>query len=232
MNRRREIIQTTGRCAALPPGPGSDAAANTADIGDALAPRQRGRGLPLALRLRLVAVRLEAGLRETPQRFIPAAAFVSRLEIHTKRQFLHFLVAEALAEAVSAADCSGQVLDLLTAAKEVLANNENGRAVRRDAVVAEIRAAAPPLRRRRSIHCHGAVTSDRRLLLLRAVMPPAEEDAFAPHALLWAIAYAMAYYDRDHFVMQGAHLAQRVRLLASWVEAEMARAADPTARRR
>jgi len=34
----------------------------------------------------------------------------------------------------------------------------------------------------------------------------------------------MADYDGDHFVMQGARLARRVRALADWVEAEMARA--------
>lgn len=40
-------------------------------IASALAPKRRGRGLALRQRLRLVAMRLEAGLRETPQWFLP-----------------------------------------------------------------------------------------------------------------------------------------------------------------
>lgn len=201
-------------------------------IGDALAPKRRGRGMPLPQRLRLVAVRLEAGMRETPQRFFPVAEFVAGLGVRAKRRFLRFLVVEALVEAVVTPGCPERVLDLLAKAREVLAEGVADRSGRRRALVAEIAMATPPQRRRRSIHCHGAIASDRRLLLLRSIITENEPDALTPHALRWAIAYSMSEYDRDHFVMRGAHLARRVRALADWIEGEMAQAAglvvDPT----
>lgn len=197
-------------------------------IADALAPKRRGYGMPLPQRLRLVAVRLEAGLRETPQRFVPVAHYVARLGMRAKRRFLRFLVAEALVEAVVTPGCPDQVFDLLVKARDVLAERTEDRWARRQALVAEIAVAAPRLRRRRSIHCHGAIASDRRLLLLRSIVAEHEPDALTPHALGWAIAYAMADYDRDHFVMQGKHLARRVQRLADWVEAEMAAGAGLT----
>lgn len=194
-------------------------------IADALAPKRPGRGMPLPQRLRLVAVRLEAGLRETPQRFVPVAHYVARLGMRAKRRFLRFLVAEALVEAVVTPGCPDRVFALLVKARDVLAEGAEDRWARRQALVAEIAEAAPRLRRRRSIHCHGAIASDRRLLLLRSIVTEHGPDALTPHALGWAIAYAMADYDRDHFVMKGLHLAPRIRALADWVEAEMAQAA-------
>lgn len=194
-------------------------------IADALAPKRPGRGMPLPQRLRLVAARLEAGLRETPQRFFPVAHYVARLGMRAKRRFLRFLVAEALVEAVVTPGCSDRVLDLLVKARDVLAEGTEDLWARRQALVAEIAVAAPRLRRRRSIHCHGAIASDRRLLLLRSIVTEHGPDALTPHALGWAIAYAMADYDRDHFVMKGPHLARRIRALGDWVEAEMAQAA-------
>lgn len=49
-----------------------------------------------------------------------------------------------------------------------------------------------------------------------------ELDALTPQALRWAIAYAMADYDCDHFAMKGAHLARRIGSLAYWLKKEMA----------
>lgn len=194
-------------------------------IGDALAPKRRGRGMPLPQRLRLIAVRLEAGMRETPQRFVPVAEFVTGLGIRAKRRFLRFLIIEALVEAVVTPGCPERVVDLLAKARDVLAEGGADRSGRRRALVAEIAMAAPPLRRRRSIHCHGAIATDRRLLLLRTVITENERDALTSHALRWAIAYAMSDYDRDHFSMIGVHLGRRVRSLADWIEREMAQAA-------
>jgi hypothetical protein len=207
-------------------GPARTRPARTRDrIADALASKRPGRGMPPPQRLRLVAVRLEAGLRETPQRFFPVAHCVARLGMRAKRRFLRFLVAEALVEAVVSPGCPDRVYDLLVKAQGVLAEGTEDRWARRQALVAEIAVATPRLRRRRSIHCHGAIASDRRLLLLRSIVTEHGPDALTPHALGWAIAYAMADYDRDHFVMKGAHLARRVRALADWVESEMAQAA-------
>jgi hypothetical protein len=197
-------------------------------IADALAPKRRGYGMPLPQRLRLVAVRLEAGLRETPQRFVPVAEYVARFGMQAKRRFVRFLIVETLREALLSPGCPEPVLDLLLKTHDVLTDAGRDRSARRRALVAEIAAAVPHRRRRRSIHCHGMIASDRRLLLLRAVMTEHEAGAFEVHSLRWAIAYAMAGYDHDHFVMQGKHLARRVQRLANWIEAEMAAAAGLT----
>ena len=87
---------------------------------------------------------------------------------------------------------------------------------RRDALAAEVDAAAPPRRRRRNVHSHGAVAEDRRTLLLRAVLA-ADRDGTA-HRFWLAAAYAVADHDTDHFVMQGPHVAARMLALADWLE--------------
>lgn len=191
-------------------------------IGDALSPKRRGRGMPLPQRLRMVAIRLEAGLRETPQRFVPVAAYVSGLGTRAKQRFMQSLIIETLVEAVLDPNCPEAVRRLLIEARDLTRADCTDRMGRRRALLEAVRLAAPPLRRRRSIHCHGAVTTDRRLLFLRAILTDREDKAFGLATLRWAIAYAMADYDHDHFVMQGAHLGRRVRRLADWVEAEMA----------
>lgn len=193
--------------------------------GDALAPKRRGRGMPLPQRLRMVAIRLEAGLRETPQRFIPVASYVAGLGMRAKRRFLQQLIVETLMEAVQDPNCPEAVCRPLIEARDLTRANCADRARRRRALRDAVRLAAPPRRRRRSIHCHGAITMDRRLLFLRAILTEREDQAFGVATLRWAIAYAMADYDHDHFTMQGVHIARRVRRLADWVEKEMAKTA-------
>ncbi len=178
--------------------------------------------MPLPQRLRMVAMRLEAGLRETPQRFVPVAAYVAGLGMRAKRRFMQSLIIETLIEAVQDPNCPEAVSRFLIEARDLTRADRTDRTGRRRALLEAVKLAAPPLRRRRSIHCHGAVTTDRRLLFLRAILTEREDQAFDVETLRWAIAYAMADYDRDHFVMQGVHLGRRVRRLADWVEAAMA----------
>lgn len=207
--------------ALAPDTPGRRAAIRAPQGADPLARKRRGRGIALPARMRLVALRLEAGRRETPQRFLPVAAWVFRLPPPARRRFVDFLLALTAADAVLDTACPAPVLDLLRRAIS-LERRGSGSDHRRQALTDAIHTVAPPQRRRRSVHCHGQVVPDRRLLVLRGIVTDVERDAWEPAVLRWTIAYAMADYDRDHFVMRGAHLAQRVRALAAWIEAEMA----------
>lgn len=195
------------------------------DIRNPLARKRRGRGMPLPSRLRLVALRLEAGMRETPERFFPVAGYAMRLSVRAQRRLLLFLVTLTLDDAAGDAACSDRVIDLLARSRDILARHGTNLSARRHVLLDDIEAAVPYMRRRRSVHCHGRIASDRRLLLLRSIMAEKESGALEPMALRWAFAYALADYDRDHFVMQGAHIGQRVRAMADWIEAEMAREA-------
>lgn len=189
-------------------------------IVDALAPKRRSRGLGLPQQLRLVALRLEAGRRETPERFYGVADFVRSLGATQKRRFLHFLAAEALVEAAADPDCSPAVLDLLHRACGTLSTSRENDMEWQDLAHAILKA-DPRRRRRRHIHCHGETTTDRRLLVLRGLVMPASADAFLPRELPWTIAYAMSDYDQDHFVLIGPRPAARVRRLIPWIEKEL-----------
>ncbi|GGJ16971.1 hypothetical protein [Neoroseomonas lacus] len=191
---------------------------------DVLAPKRRGHGMALPQRLRMMAIRLEAGLRETPQRFIPLAFHAARLDEEARRRLLHFLVSDVQREAIASPTCPPRVLDLLDRARDAVAGESPECDERRRTLANDILAQEMPRRRRRHIHCHGAITSDRRLLFLRTVLLAEEADAFTPLNLWRVIAYAMADYDYDHFVLKGPHIAVRVRALAHWVEREMASA--------
>lgn len=186
-----------------------------------LAPKRRGHGMALPQRLRMMAIRLEAGLRETPQRFIPLAFHAVRLDEEAKRCLLHFLVSDVQREASASQTCPPVVLNLLTRARDVVVDESPDCDERRRALAKDILAQEMPRRRRRHIHCHGAITMDRRLLFLRTVLPAEEADAFTPLNLWRVIAYAMADYDYGHFVLKGPHIAVRVRALADWVEREL-----------
>ncbi len=190
-------------------------------IVDALAPRRKGFGLTIPQRLRLVALRLEAGLRETPERFYPFAHFVLRFDTQQRRRFLFFLASEALHEASSSGGCSPVVLDLLERACHHFAGGYRSDTEERQQLTCDILAAERPKRRRRHVHCHGQITADRWLLLLRGLVTAVEAETFRPYYLAWTIAYAMADYDYDHFVMKGPAPAQRVRRLIDWLEQEM-----------
>lgn len=215
-----------GAAAGCTDDPAARGAAPKPGMADPLARKRRGHGQPLPARLRLVAQRLEAGLRETPQRFVPVAYHVARLQPSLRRRFLSFLLSMTLMEAALDPSCPAPVLLLLQRAAELM---ESGhlphRARRRDALADDIRAAMPRRRRRRSIHCHGVVTADRRLLVLGGIICAEGCDPCLPERLRWTIAYAMADYDGDHFVMRGVRSARRVRALADWLEAAMAEAA-------
>ena len=161
-------------------------------------------------------------MRETPQRFSPVAAYVAGLSINAKRRFMQSLINETLVEAVQDPNCPEAVCRLLIEARDLARPDGLNRTARRHALLEAVDMAAPRLHLRRSIHCHGAITTVRRLLFLRDVVAEHEDKAFGTGTLRWAIDYAMADYDRDHVVMRGAHLGRRVRRLADWVEAEMA----------
>ena len=186
--------------------------------GNLLAPKRRGRGLPLSARLRLVAERLDGGLRETPQRFLPVAARMASTEPGRQRSYLRFLVVETLADAAADPACSPQVLGFLIRVRQVLTGDAPAAAAQGQALAAEVEAVAPHRRRRRSIHCHGVVTEDRRLLLVQEALRGSATEAVGMWTLYLATAYAVADYDRDHFVMRGRHIALRVRALSDWLE--------------
>jgi hypothetical protein len=189
-------------------------------IVDALAPRRRSRGLGLPQGLRLVALRLEAGLRETPERFYPVVQFVRGLGPSQKRRFLLYLATETLNEALEDSDTPPAVVDLLHRVCSELAAPDVDESRWQDLAQA-ILDAAPHRHRRRHIHCHGAVTSDRRLLVLRGLVMPRGKDPFRFFPLSWTIAYAMSDYDKDHFVLIGPRPARRVRRLIPWIEREL-----------
>lgn len=149
-----------------------------------------------------------------------------RVDVPARRRLLHFLVSGMLREAIASGMCPPTVLDLLARAREVVSDASPGAEERRSALAEAILAAEMPRGRRRHIHCHGAITSDRRLLFLRSLVPVEEADALTPLNLWRVIAYAMSDYDYDHFVLKGAHIAVRIRALADWVEREIGR---PTA---
>lgn len=94
----------------------------------------------------------------------------------------------------------------------------------------DVLALAPRRRRRRSIHRHGKIALDRRLLLARAILDDAEwwgRDDAAWYTLWLVTSYAMSDYNRDHFVTQGPNVERRVRRLAAWIGAARAASARP-----
>lgn len=155
-----------------------------------LAPKRRGHGMALPQRLRLMAVRLDAGLRETPQGFIPLAFHMTRVDETVRRRLLHFLISDVQREAMTSPTCPPRVLDLLDRARNIVADESPACDERRRALAKDILAQEMPRRRRRHIHCQGAITMDRRLLFLRTVLPAEEADAFTPVNLWRVIAYA------------------------------------------
>lgn len=189
----------------------------------ALQPRRKGRGLELAARMRLVALRLDAGLRETPQRYGPLARWAVR-QGQCCEPLARFLVAEAVASLAVEPAGHPNLPNLLRQSAAWLAAAPD--AMSAEVLLLLVLMDAPMVRHRRSIHCHGWRTADRRLLLLRALLvahhrrPDAWGQAFY---LEQAIAYAIADYDRDHFEMIGPGPAARAHRLADWVAAHAGR---------
>lgn len=176
-------------------------------------------------RLLWVADNLAAGRRETPQRFIPVAVHAARRGVAGRTALLRFLLADTLAEAESDGGCCPGVLDLLRRTSAAVDGHQTLGAAALAALGPAILALAPRRRRRRSVHCHGQITTDRRLLLLRAVLDDSADwtkGRPAWHHLWLATAYAAAGYERDHFVLLGPAVERRVRRLAGWVGAEAA----------
>jgi hypothetical protein len=168
----------------------------------------------VAERLHLVAANLEAGRREDATRLITPAIYA---ETNNQiRPLLRFLVQEALAQLDNEPAPPSMLQALLARAAYFLASPASDWHVQfrlecGDAILQ----AAPYRRRRRHSHCHGQVASDRRWLLVREIL-----DGCTPAKWLvvwWAIAYTISNYDRNHFVMQGAEIAPRLRRLAAWL---------------
>ena len=104
----------------------------------------------------------------------------SQIDETARRRLLHFLVSDVQREAVASQTCPPRVLDLLDRARNIVADESPECDERRRALAKDILAQEMPRRRRRHIHCHGAITSDRRLLFLRSALPV--EAAYAPRA--------------------------------------------------
>ena len=174
-------------------------------------------GSRLAARLDRVADNLAAGRRETPQRFIP----VARHGAEDPRRLLalvRFLLADALAEAAEEGDHSATALALLARIAGAVGSEGPADATALRGLEGKVLALAPRIGRRRSIHCHGRIAADRRLLLARAVVDDAStwrRDGAGWYTLWLAASYAVSDYDRDHFLMLGPRVEGRVRRLAS-----------------
>ena len=206
--------------------PSNDELQKPERMDDASTARRRARGMPLHQRLRLVALRLDAGLRETPQRFLPIAHHVAGADRQLQGRLLQVLIDEVQQHAVAPPVNAQGARDLLACAREVVFDAAPGVEERRRDLASAILAAELPRQRRRHIHSHGAVTADRRLLFLRSLVLLLRADRRTSHHLWLAIAHAISDYDRDHFVLQGAHIAVRVRRLADWIEREMSPASS------
>ncbi len=159
--------------------------------------------MSVAQRLRLMALRFDAGLRETPGRFLPLAYAVVHRGKPATRRLLGFLVEQALDEASADKSCPAQLIELLAQAQIVLQHADGCDEGWRAQLAANILAAEPRRRRRRNVRSHGRVTQDRKLSLLRSLVPLREADLFRPPLLCFTIAYAIAEYETDHFVLQG-----------------------------
>lgn len=182
-----------------------------------------GRRRPgLSTRLDAVAESLGHGGRETPQRFIPLAR-ACIAESAKADDLVRFLVSDVMGEAAADESCPPGVRDLLGRLRSAV---EQPIADRTRSIIAlgpEILAAAPRRRHRRSVHGHGWIASDRRLLFLRAVLDDATGRCRRPcgswYALWLATAYAMSEYETDRFDMRGPVVEARVRRLARCAEA-------------
>jgi hypothetical protein len=186
-------------------------------------------GSRLAARLERMADNLAAGRRETPQRLIPVARHAAE-DARRRLALLRFLLADALTEATEEGEHSATALALLARIAEAVGMEGEAEFPALRALRAEVEALAPRRRRRRSIHCHGKITVDRRLLLARAVLDDAEawgRDGAVWYTLWLAASYAVSDYDRDHFVTLGPRVERRVRRLADWLGAAPAASARP-----
>jgi hypothetical protein len=180
-------------------------------------PRHR-RG-PVAARLFAVADRLAEGRRETPQRLHALAHHAARAP-EMLDALLGFLLAETIAETGPEAG-DAALRDLLERVARAVAAGGTDPADELGDLVAEVATLAPRRRRRRHVHCHGNIASDRRLLLLRAVLdiPAARAGPHLEYVVWLALAYAVSDYDHDHFEMIGPRVERRLRRLAAWVAA-------------
>ncbi|MBR0682855.1 hypothetical protein GXW74_20345 [Roseomonas eburnea] len=175
----------------------------------------------IAARLDAVAENLRQGRRETPQRFIPLAR-ACIAEPARSDDLVRFLIDDVAAEAAADASCTPAVRALVD---RMLCAVEQPSPDRTRSIIAlgpEILAAAPRRRHRRSVHGHGWITADRRLLFLRAVFDEATGRSGRPrgrwYALWLATAYAMSEYETDHFEMRGPIVEARVRRLTRCAE--------------
>ncbi|MBY0333208.1 MAG: hypothetical protein K2X49_21305 [Acetobacteraceae bacterium] len=172
---------------------------------------------------------MAAGRRETPQRFIPVARHAAE-DARRRLALTRFLLADALTEAAEEGEHSATALALLARIAAAVGTEGEADLAALRSLRDEVMALAPRHRRRRSIHCHGKITLDRRLLLARAILDDAEawgRDGAAWYSLWLALSYAVSDYDRDHFVTLGPRAERRVRRLAAWIRAAGAALACP-----
>ncbi|QYU69426.1 hypothetical protein J4558_04585 [Leptolyngbya sp. 15MV] len=171
----------------------------------------------VAARLDAVAENLRQGRRETPQRFIPLAR-ACIAEPAKSDDLVRFPDNDVLAEAAAEESCTPAVRELVDRMRCAVEQPGTDRTHSVIALGPEILAAAPRRRHRRSVHGHGWIASDRRLLFLRAVLDDATGRSRRPrgswYALWLATAYAMSEYETDHFEMHGPVVEARVRRLA------------------
>jgi hypothetical protein len=176
----------------------------------------------LAARLDAVAENLRLGRRETPQRFIPLAR-ACIAEPAKADGLVRFLVNDVLAEAVADESCAAAVRELLDRVRCAVERPSTDRTHSIVALGPAILAAAPRRHHRRSVHGHGWIAPDRRLLFLRAMLDDATGRSGRPsgnwYALWLAAAYAMSEYEVDHFETRGPVVEARVRRLARCAEA-------------
>ena len=130
-------------------------------------------GSRLAARLDRVADNLAAGRRETPQRFIPVARHGAE-DAERRLALVRFLLADALAYAAEEGEHAATALALLARLADAVGVQGEADMTALRGLESEVLALAPRIGRRRSIHCHGRIADDRRLLLARAVLDDAE----------------------------------------------------------
>ena len=186
----------------------------------------------LSIRYRDVADLVRAGHRETPQRFRPLAWRLARAPGEGGRIWSLFddILRSLLAEFRQDPGRPTELRTLIDRVRLLVEEHFDWQETFK--LYAEVVALAPHRRRRRSIHCHGEVAPDRVLLVLRTMLPPLAFVAMKPYwprtdagTLAWSIenivAYYVADYDRDHFVMTGPAVAERFWLIALWCQGNM-----------
>lgn len=188
------------------------------------------RPASLSSRYQWMADRIDAGHRETPQRFRPLAFRLLRESVDGARieSLCAFVLAQVAYEGGAWPEGHPSALPaLVRRARSLLLLRQDAGTLA--ALQADVLALAPERYRRRSIHCHGRVASDRALLVLRTMLPVlgmllswvTPEEAEPAWSIETFVAYYVSDYAYDHFVFTGPAAAARCRLIAAWCERAM-----------